>query len=263
MKNIFIIIILTVTISSFFAGCEKDAVKYSYEHNMLNFYSSTEIEDSLERYTFFFEDLDVIYDTVWCKVTTLGFLSNKDRPFVLKQIKSGFEDAVPGVHYVPLDDPDLQKYYIIPKNAVENTIPIVLKRDASLKKNTYRLDITFGENEFFREGYKSSIVKKIEFTDRLSKPVYWSWFDNICDNYFGTYGPVKHQFMIDNSEFKWNDEFLVNELKFGDISKVDRKHLDFLGKDFQRKLDQYNEERAQQGEDVLTEADGRIVVFQY
>jgi|GEM_PF-196670 len=166
--------------------------------------------DTLRRQTFAYRDASVTRDTVYFNIYTVGHVGAADRPFVLEQIQlGGVENAVPGVHYLPFDHPDLTDQYVIKAGTAHRRVPIVLLRDASLKTKDVVLGLKIKPNAHFLEGEAARLWRKVEFTDRLSRPQRWSGTDEAVN--FGPYSRKKHQFMIDITGFRWDDEFLGNE----------------------------------------------------
>lgn len=251
LYRLFLISCLAVFISS----CEKSLPAYSYQQCMLNF----DYADTLQTYSFIYSN-GAQSDTVWYDVTTLGFVSDVDRPFELQQVATGDNDAVAGTHYVSFDDESLKKFYFIPAKAVKARIPIVVKRDASLTTQDYTLKFTFKTNDNFTTGYEPVSTVKLVISNKLSKPTAWV---AMCNYYFGKYGPVKHQFMIDATGFRWDDNYLKNVLHVLDFAQSDQTYIAYLAQLIQKKLTEYNAQRASQGLGKLTEADGTIVTFPF
>lgn len=255
MKHLSYLLLLLGGIAIALSSCEKDLPTYNYSENRLNF-STT---DTLQTYSFIYSNGAQI-DTVWYTVSTLGFVANEDRPIELEQIKTGDNDAVAGTHFVSFDDEGLKKFYYIPANAIEAKIPVVVKRDASLATQDVNLSITFKTNNYFSAGYKRTSKVKLIISNRMSKPTAWQ---GLCNYYFSSYGSVKHQFMIDVTGFKWDDNFLKNELYVLDYSQCDQGYMAYLANFFHAKLAELNTQREAQGLGKLKEADGTLVAFSY
>ena len=64
---------------------------------------------------------------------------------------------------------------------------------------------------------------------------------------------MKHQFLIGETGDKWDDEY-IDKLMTGDSS-----YLEYMMRKMARRLREVNAERAAQGLDPLTEADGTPV----
>lgn len=179
-------------------SCEKDLETYSTETCWINFDLDIHTQADREKintFTFAFTPKEIVEDTAWVNVKTMGNLADYDRPIKLEQMTTDGEDAQPGVHYVPFDDEELmRKFYFIPAGKVEQKIPIVMKRDASLKTAAVNLYVKLAKSEHFEPGYPDYNLVRYSLIDKLQKPTEWN---GTTDHYFGTYSIVKHQFMID------------------------------------------------------------------
>lgn len=256
MKHLYKLFIF-VFFAATFAACEKDLPVYNSTQNRLNFGLSSEA-DTVQTYSFVYTG-GVATDTVWYTVRTMGFLSDAARTFELQQVMTGVNDAQVGTHYVSFDDETLKKRYVIPAGAVRARIPIVVKRDTTLKKQDYNLVFTFKPNNNFDLGYEAYSKVKLIISDKLSKPTAWRYY--ACTYFFGTYGPVKHQFMIDVTGLKWDNDFLLNTLYISNFARMDQAYVTYLVSILQKKLKELNATRAAQGLGKLSEADGSIVSF--
>jgi hypothetical protein len=181
-------------------------------------------------YTFVYEAPEVVRDTVYIQVNTIGGITGNDRPVKLEQISeydytyvrdpvtNQITDtikterpfkAVPGKHYVPFDDPSLASLMVVKANQATAMLPIILLRDASLKDNTYRLRVKLAANAEFAIGETRSQERTIAFSDRLER--FYSWrVDNTVApafNSFGKYSTGKHQFMVDVLKVKIDEEW--------------------------------------------------------
>lgn len=260
-------------------ACDKDLELYDTEDCWLNFsYSenSGSLVPSESSYSFVYAGSDVTADTIWVEITTMGFVYDTPRTISVEQVQVDIVkpelpeipqdstgapveeivvvdtiNAVPGKHYVPFNDESLAQYFQIPAGAVSQKIPVVLKRDASLDTCVAVLKFQIKENEFFKVGYEDYSTRQITFTDMLSKPSQWEYGYMIY--YYGEYGPVKHQFLIDQTGEPWDDEYIVA------LHDGDSAYLEYLMVKMQNQLDALNAERVAQGLDVLKEADGTEV----
>lgn len=196
-------IIVCSFLFSLFTACENDLPVYDNQEGGLMFVYERR-SDTLTNYSFAYDVIDI--DTVWVKARILGFPADRDRAIMLKQLVTGQNDAVSGEHFVPFNDPELmEKFYYIPKGKIEQDLPIVLKRAASLKEANYTLRVSFETNAEFTFGNKDRIYKRIVLADQLIKPNKW---DSYCKYFLGDYGPVKHQFLIQTTGFKWDEDFV-------------------------------------------------------
>ncbi|HBB07780.1 MAG TPA: hypothetical protein DCZ73_08475 [Bacteroides sp.] len=229
-----------------FVSCEKDLPVYDYEECGLMF-EYQYARDSTYSYSFAFGPSDVTVDTVELDVALLGNVVDYDRVISLRQIPTGNNDAQAGVHYVPFDDPSLVSKYVLPANATSAVIPVVLLRDASLQEADHMLKVTFQSNDDFSFVSKEQSYRNIVIADQLIKPNNW---DSYCRHFFGTYGKVKHQFMIDETGFRWDNEYVDTDI-LGYLSN-DQNVLFGLQAQLQNALEEYNathEEPLREGEE--------------
>lgn len=248
-------------------SCEKDLEVYSDATCRLNFYydvtdiSKFKPEMARSTYSFVYGDADADNDTVWYEIETMGFTSDKDRPVSIEQIQEdGMTNAVPGKHYVPFNDPSLADKFLIPAGKARTKIPVVMLRDASLTQETVALRFRIKANEYFVIGYEPYAERVLYFTDMLAEPAKWtfdypSWGSHTVSlaDYFGTYGVVKHRFLIEETGEKWDDEY-IDKLMTGDS-----EYLMYMLQKMSKRLAVVNAERAAHGLPPLTEADGTPV----
>lgn len=248
-----------VMLLTLLTACEKDLPVYNGSDSMLNFvYAHEQNSDSTCMYSFVYESDDVVKDTVWFDITTMGFPQDRDRYYELEQVLTGNHDAVPGKHYVAFDDADYRSKLCVPAGAIEARLPVVVLRDPSLKtEGNVTLRLKFEPNDEFIVGYITRSFKVLTISDILSRPNNWN---GICDHYFGDYGPVKHQFMIDVSGERWDDDYLVNTLRINE-SDCDQNYILALSNKFYKALQEENARRAANNLDPLAEDDGTLVAF--
>ncbi len=237
MKTLIRIFIGLLISAPILISCEKDLPVYVEEQGRLNFIYERDLpRDSMISFSFSFGPAETVIDTVWLGVRTMGKPSDHDRSFSLQQLITGGNDAVADVHYVAFDNPELaSKFYYVPAGAIEVNIPIVLKRDPSLKNKNYTLRVGFKSNEVFSHGSKEFSFKRIIIADQLVKPKNW---DSYCKHFFNEYGPVKHQFMIDTTGEKWDDEY-VNTVIYSYLQS-DQNFLFYMAQKLYRALEKYN-----------------------
>ncbi|MDR1415070.1 MAG: DUF4843 domain-containing protein [Odoribacteraceae bacterium] len=181
-------------------------------------------DTTILRHTFIYSAAEVSRDTLYIQVNTIGEMADHDRQVNIIQVPEYDitlvtdpvtnrvdtitterpNKAVPGTHYIPLDDPALRPHAVIKARTVTAMIPIILLRDASLKTDDYRLRLQLAPSEDFNTGERRMIARTILFSDRLVQPSFW----DINVNYtFGAYSTRKHQFMIDVSGEKIDNEW--------------------------------------------------------
>lgn len=252
-----------------FTSCEKDLEVFDDPTCRLNFwYSNVETTNEMEAsyakstYSFAYGSEDVTRDTLWYEVETMGKLSDVDRPIALEQVDTTAEMAVPGKHYVAFDDPSLASLYVMPAGKSRTQIPVVVLRDESLKDESVVLKFRFKANDYFQPGYPVLQTRVLTISDTMTEPSNWTkpyeddyGWDVTLEDYIGAYGPVKHQFLIEHTGKPWDDDY-IESLMTGDQS-----YLSYLIQKLQSELDELNEERAEEGLDPLSEADGTEVVI--
>lgn len=238
-----------LTLTFVLASCEQDLPTYSDPQARLNF-DYTQNTGGRFNYSFVFSN-GKQRDTVWIQLNTMGRLSGEDRPFELQQIETGDHDAVPGKHYVSFDDEGVKKYMVIKANENSARVPVIVLRDASLDDATYNLNIAIKPNSVFQSGYFAQSSMTVTITNELTKPTAWKGAMNY---YFGQWGKVKHQFMIDVTGKKWDDTFISETVSNFDLVNYYINRLD-------KALAAENQRRAAAGLPYLQEADGTLVAF--
>lgn len=236
-------------------GCEKELPVYDYPINSLNFSVKLDEEtgESLEKnYSFIYSGDAVTHDTIWITVNTQGFISDKDRHFELEQISAGegYADAKAGVHYESFDSESMRsRHLIIPAGKNTQKFPVVVYRDVSLSESDVRLYFQVRQNDNFSQGLIPYRTVKLVISNMLKQPEGWEPY------YFGTYGPVKHKFMIDETGLRWDDDFCTNLTDFG--------YIQYLTMFLHQRLQVVNAERKKQGLEALKEENGRLVKFDF
>lgn len=216
-------------------------------------------ENYKKDYSFVYAGSTVERDTIYFKVSSIGPVCNYDRYFEVKQVKmygmeyeyengelvdSAFVEkglqAIPNVHYVPLDDPGLTDNYKIPADSIWGVFPLVVLRDASLKHADRSLAIELVINDEFEPS--NQYRAEITLSDNISRPSNWSMVRGVL----GEYGPVKHQLLIDATGKTWDTEFIAT------LTTELQTFYKFIAV---RELEKINEERAAQGLSELREDD--------
>jgi hypothetical protein len=165
--------------------------------------------DTLKQQTFVYSNPDVLIDTVYFDVYTMGHPSNIDRPFKLAQIQvPGVINAIPGTHYQAFDHSGSSGLYVIQRGKAHSRVPIILFRHESLKEQTVTLKFQLVDNEHFNVGQSNLIWRKLTFSDQIVRPAAWSGFNE--SQYLGTYSQEKHRFMISATGQRWDQEFLTS-----------------------------------------------------
>lgn len=216
----FILILLAIA-----PGCKRD------NYQLYNDIARIQLADTATlNTTFYFYGPEVTRDTVYIPVNTIGGIAPQDRAVKLEQVpeydytyardpvtneitdtiatEKPFK-AVPGVHYVPLDDASIASLMVVRANNAAGSLPIVLLRDASMKDNTYRLRIRIVANDGFAIGETKAIERTIIISDRLER--FYSWRVDATNApafiTFGKYSVGKHQFMCEALNVNVNEEW--------------------------------------------------------
>ncbi len=252
MKRIHILLMGACMLLPAFTACEKDLEPYNQEDCGVYFYYGRSENDTIVNYSFAFGPQEVVEDTVRFEVRLMGDPVDYDRIVMLEQVMTGKNDAVAGKHFVPFDDATYQSKCVLPKNATSAKIPVVLKRDPSLKTEDYNLKFTFKLNEVFSYTAKESRFMKVLIADQLIKPTEW---DDKVKHFFGEYGKKKHQLMIDATGKRWDNDYITNEITY--YLTYDQNMIFGLNKVVKAALEEYNATH----ETPLTEEDGTPVAL--
>lgn len=269
-KSVYIIGLLCA--AGALTSCEKDLEVFSDNTCRLNFHydgvesrSQFKEQMAVNSYSFVYGSAELDNDTIWYEVETMGKVSNSDRTVTLEQIQvEDADNAVAGTHYVAFNDATLADKYVIPAGKTRAKLPVVMLRDASLKESTVTLKFRIKPNGNFVEGYPEFQEQTLTFTDQLAEPSIWSKrfpypdypdYDFGFSDYFGTWGPVKHNFLIEETGQKWDDEYIDG------LMNGDGGYYTYMIRKMAKRLEQVNAERAAQGLDPLAEADGTPVTI--
>ncbi|SEM72439.1 protein of unknown function [bacterium A37T11] len=192
-------------------ACRKDAPSVYAGKQFVEFYYINDTKAITTGYsTFYYQEPGVKYDTVLFHVRTVGTLPQKTsyvkfKAFADTTASPAFPDAVAGVHYVSFEDAQLNLLWKLEAGQYEGYLPIVTIRDASLKNATYQLHFRIDTSADFYPGNSDHTEGIVYISDKLSQPSNWTY------NFFlGTYGPVKHQFIVEQSGEKWDADFITS-----------------------------------------------------
>lgn len=186
------------------AACKKETLLYD-EPGRLNFRKEyLDPKQDSTTYSFAIKPASLQQDTVWLKLGLMGRLTDTDREIKLEVIPDS-TTAVANVHY------QLFKY-VLPANSHQIDLPVLIKRDPSLKNQQVRLYLKIGASSDLLPGVDTMQAYKVRINDRITKPDNW---DRELIYFFGTYSNNKYLFIIQTlgvSEF-------VNP--FSEMSKYD------------------------------------------
>lgn len=230
MKKVFYIMMVSVFWG--LSGCQKA------EYSLFDDVARVQMSGDKEILTdFYYIDKSVGRDTAYLTVSVIGGPENRERKLELRQIseydveykydaKGNLIDsvvtekpnkAVPGVHYVGMDDEEMRPLLVVQANAVYARIPVILLRDTSLQTNEYRLCLELTESSDFRLGESNQLSRTIIFADKLSQPSWWDSY--VTKSNFGVYSTRKHEFMIEVLDVVLGDEWYARlKVDFGEMT---------------------------------------------
>lgn len=178
-------------------------------------------------YSFFLTEGNKLTDTVWIDVNLTGFPSVKDRILPLTQTNPGLPGAaVPGTHYVALNDASMTKYLVLPANKISVSVPILVKRIPQMETDEFRLVLELQTNEHFVAGIKDRTSMVIRITSMAVKPPLW----DVANSYlsiFGPWGQEKMKFIINYVGFSEFDQVLTTDYRVFLALKAKSKLLEY------------------------------------
>lgn len=220
----------------------------SYQHGFSNYFQSGALKDSVKTYTFYYDDPSVVSAEVLFDLYATGGARDYDRRFSLRQIEEeGAVNAVAGVNYEAFDSDKMSGVYTLKAGQVHMRIPVVVKR--STGTGTYTLRFRIVENDNFKPGPDELIWRKVEYTSTLQCPDPWARYES---TYYGKYSRTKHQWMIEETGFRWDNEFMAD-------LEVDA--IKYWVAKFKIMIDQINEERQLQGLGPWTDENGEEIAM--
>lgn len=267
MKNRFFIYAM-VLFGALFAACDEDLNPYDTETCWV-YFDLIGSADTLQSRTFVYAGVDAETDTVWIPLKTIGKVMDYDRPVTLLQVQAGDSNAVAGTHFVAFNE----QSYVIPEGKTTVKLPIVLKRDVSLKTDKVLVQFTLKANDHFIPGFVGPQTIQIWVTDQMDRPSNWpTASDATLNKKIAPYDPALHQFLIDATGNKWDDEYIASlglykgflDTSWGEswafwndqTSDYDAAYMNYLVSILQKALADENAARAARGEEPLKRSDG-------
>ncbi len=278
MKNKILHILASMFLLAALVGCDEKLDCYDTETCWLRF-DLDKMSDTLQTHTFVYAGAEAETDTVWINVKTVGNVKDYDRKITLVQLESDTTDAVPGKHYVAFNDASLASWYVMPAHQVKTRVPVVFKRDASLKTEDVLLKLEIGVSEDFQPGFTKPFTIHLWIGDRIARPKHWSYS---TDYEIGPYDRGLHQCLIDITGEKWDDEYLYEVLGYDGVSgewyededtgeemwwpygtndNYEYAYIQVLVKRWQKLLEEDNARRVAAGLDVWMREDGEPVTI--
>lgn len=200
-----------------FASCQKGVDFFYDSGSYLQFTiaDSTKppltLGDTTKSYSFYYESDLTVRDTLFYDVFAVGGSANVDRNFLLSQTnKQEAHSAKPDIHYLSFDAPEMQKAYVLKAGELKAKVPVIVLRDPDLKTDTKLLRFEIVASSDFKVGEPNKSWRKLEITDRLVIPMYWANnYSNFRTTWLGEYSLKKHEFMIQATGQRWDQDFLV------------------------------------------------------
>lgn len=193
--------------------------------------------------SFFIKPENILLDTMWLRVQTMGMPEDEDRPVKFVQLPESDESimARPGVHYIAFDSPELAPLMVVKANQVQADIPVVFLKDASLKGKEYRLTISIAPNEYFGNGIDRYQTFLLKVSNVAKEPESWKTWKY----YVGDWGEEKMRFLMTYVGIDFSSDYPAYMYNY--FAAVARE-----------KLAEYNNDPEHE---ILKEADGTIVSF--
>lgn len=184
--------IIFVMLMMMLASCKKDPDAVFSGKDGITFYYKSGAEQDSVSYSFKFNKVPKTRDTVWIKMRLVGKLSGKARK--IKVIAGAGTTATQGSHFILPD-------FVLPADSFQVRYPLVLLSSDDLNTKAVRLVLQIAESEDLVVGTRgaadvstvNAVQFKVNFSNRLIKPDYWSYIAY----YIGEYSAVRYQFMID------------------------------------------------------------------
>lgn len=250
MKALFVKMLPLMGLALFFVACEEALPMYETEQDCLNFtVALREDYPTPVRKTFVYDPENVVRDTIYVPVTSMGFVRDYDRPITFEQVivkPDSVYNAEPGVHYVPFDDPEVKDLMVLPAGQASVDVPIIVLRDTTLRDTVTVLQLRIAPNDYFELGDRDRAECLVEIGEQLMQPKNWMLF--------GTYGYEKHRFLIEMTGWRFDEE-TFEELM------ADYLYASSIRTQAIAELKRVNAEREARGEGPLCEADGTPVKF--
>lgn len=180
-----------------------------------------------EVYTFVYSPQSVQEDTLIIDIVSVGEVVNYDRTINLEQVTKEWKyiydeeepskvvdsiyvdmeyPAIAGTHYEVLGE---NGKLVLARGQNVLRLPVVVKRkDMGLRQNARYLILKLLPSDDFGAGEVMRLQKRVIISDKLECPSRWKNPEGYPVVYFGPWSEVKHRFMIDVTQQKWDNDFL-------------------------------------------------------
>lgn len=259
MKRILYNYLLLALAVPVFFGCKQDDfmlydtvsyIQFGPDYSRI-YWPSYNYTDTVKTYTFYYDAPSVMEAEVYFDLYTIGGPKKHNRPFKLQQVDvAGANNAVPGVNYAAFDSEEMKAEYVMPKGEVHMLVPIRVKRSAT--SDVYTLQFELVATDDFRLGEEKLLWRRVEFTSDLQKPA--GWTASVTSYYYGVYSRTKHEFMIEVTGKKWDNDFFT-------ILFTDSAEIYYWQGVLTLAINELNEERAAQGLGKLEDENGIVIKF--
>jgi hypothetical protein len=173
------------------ASCQKDPESVFSGKDGITFFYRSGLEQDSVSYSFKLNQPKT-RDTVWVKMRLVGKLNGEKRE--IKIISGPGTTATEGKHFI------LPEFYL-PADSFQVKYPLVLLSTSDLDTKAVRLVMQIADSKDLIVGTRgqadpttaNTVQFKVNFSNRLIKPDYWSYIAY----YIGEYSAVRYQFMID------------------------------------------------------------------
>lgn len=188
MKNRILVIALAAAMAALF-GCEKGE-KYDYRGGNQIYFAAA--ADSTT-YSFAVKSSTMFEDVAMIPVAVSGLAADRDREIKIEVLQQG-TTARPGQQLA-----DGGHYHIgttiLKAGEIETNVPVTVFRQQDIDGSEVVVWLRIvPDGEFLGQMGEEFLVHKFKINDILTKPTNW---DSYIRRYFGEYGPVKYQFIID------------------------------------------------------------------
>lgn len=196
---------LTLTVL-IFSSCTKDKLTlYDEEANLYFEKIASDISKDSTSFSFAIKTPDLMVDTVYLKVRTMGKIRKTPGQINLKIAENS--TAIAGKHYKILP-------YVMPADSFKVKLPVVVMRTPDLLKKEVFLDLNIVESEDFKPGVTNQLNYKIKINDFFSKPDNW---DQRLSVFFGAFSQRKFAFIFKTlglSKFVYPEEIPYSQMVF-------------------------------------------------
>ena len=260
MKNKIFKYMIGIIFLGALSSCEEKLNSYVTETCWLRF-DLSQMADTLQLRSFAYLNSEMNMDTSWIEVKEIGNMKDYHRKITFTQVMTDTTNAIAGTHYIAFDDPSFSELYVMPANQTKARVPVILKRDASLKTSDVLLEFTIGANEDFQPGFVKPDRVQIWFTDRLARPSNWNEY---VDWYIGVYDRGLHECLIEITGEKWDYDYLYDVLGFIVMDEdwnvtnenFEEAYLEYLIAEWQKLLEEDNAKRIAAGKGPWMREDG-------